>query len=252
MKRIAALLSIALLWASCQKDNGLNNETDSFKSAYKLSEVINLNTETQRLAGVLTDTKFTMAAHANANFGTLQEGYAYYLSGKVPTNISLNLQGNTYNPNLDGQLLTEHYPELSEIWNKTQTFQISEGANFKNYSLHVPRVITVRMLSDNNYLNINRTGNTLNWEADSNNASTLVMLQCRLYDRIENEGNVIKDETLFLPDNGSYNIDHLLADANAKSIFLMITRGTAVDFASQEGKIDFRFQATDAHYYNIP
>lgn len=251
MKKIAILLPFLLLWASCQKDNVLNNAADSFKSVHELSEAINLNTETKRLADVLQNNKFTMAAHANANFGNLSKEYAYYLSGKAPTNVSLNLLGNIYRPNSEGQLLTQHYPELATVWGTQKKFQIKTNINTIDYDLYVPKAITAKMLSDNT-LNISRKGNNLNWEADAKNASTLVMLQYRLYDHIENEGNIIKDEFLFLPDNGSYNIDHLLTDPNAKSIWLMLTRGTAVDFMTQEGKINFRFQANDAHYYNIP
>lgn len=251
MKKILILLSFTLLWVACQKDNELSNEPSSLKTSYELSEVINLNAETKRLAEVLQDNKFTAGAHANANFGSLQEGYAYYLSGTAPTNASFGVQGETYRPNTDGQLL-RHYPELSTVWGSQQTFQISDGSNTQSYSLYVPKAITMNKLLHDQSLNISRAGNNLTWQADPNNSSTLVMLQCRVYNQIENEGDIIEDKILFLPDNGSYNIDHLLTNPNAKSIFLMITRGTAVDFVSQEGKIGFVFRADDAHYYNLP
>ncbi len=253
MKKILILLSFTLLWVACQKDNELSNEPSSLKTSYELSEVINLNAETKRLADVLQDNKFTVGAIANANFGSLQEGFAHYLSGKAPTaNLSVNLQGKIYTPDVEAQFRNPRYPELNTIWGSQQTFQISDGSNTQSYSLYVPKTITMNKLLHDQSLNISRAGNNLTWQADPNNASKLVMLQCRVYNQIENEGDIIEDKILFLPDNGSYNIDHLLTNPNAKSIFLMITRGTAVDFVSQEGKINFRFQANDAHYYNLP
>ncbi|MBK8474254.1 MAG: hypothetical protein IPL33_19945 [Sphingobacteriales bacterium] len=252
MKKILILLSFTLLWVACQKDNELSNEPSSLKTSYELSEVINLNAETKRLADVLQNNKFTVGAIANANFGSLPLDIAYYVSGKTPANISINLQNKTYTPTAEGQYMQEYSPELNTIWGSQQTFQISDGSNTQSYSLYVPKTITMNKLLHDQSLNISRAGNNLTWQADPNNASKLVMLQCRVYNQIENEGDIIEDKILFLPDNGSYNIDHLLTNPNAKSIFLMITRGTAVDFVSQEGKINFRFQANDAHYYNLP
>ncbi|MBK8474358.1 MAG: hypothetical protein IPL33_20515 [Sphingobacteriales bacterium] len=204
------------------------------------------------MAEVLQDNKFSAWAQSNANFGNLSDDYGYYIMGKLPANITISLQGKTYVPDGPNTQIFSNEPTIKASFGKTETFQISDGSNTQSYSLYVPKTITMNKLLHDQSLNISRAGNNLTWQADPNNASKLVMLQCRVYNQIENEGDIIEDKILFLPDNGSYNIDHLLTNPNAKSIFLMITRGTAVDFVSQEGKIGFVFRADDAHYYNLP
>ncbi|MBK8474335.1 MAG: hypothetical protein IPL33_20400 [Sphingobacteriales bacterium] len=131
---------------ACQKDSELSNESSSSKTSYELSEVINLNAETKRLAEVLQDNKFSAWAQSNANFGNLSDDYGYYIMGKLPANITISLQGKPMFLTIPNTQIFSNEPTIKASFGKTETFQISDGSNTQSYSLYVPKTITMNKL----------------------------------------------------------------------------------------------------------
>lgn len=191
-----------------------------------------------------------IAIIANPNFGSFSSNRVEdtYLCGAtdLEDDISVILNDNVFTPDASGQWMT-----LSEAWkdyyDTDVNVEIKSGATtLTNKIIHVPAPHKAAKLGDG--ISIERLGNTLTWNADPNNTTDNVILYYYLFD---GNGDIIDVDGDMLSDDGSYSLDGILSNPDAKRIYFQLISGNTVSTQVNGKKLLFYIQSVDHHKYDI-
>ena len=250
MKKIILILTIGLTMFSCSKEN----LTSNLKNLN-----IEDNLEAQRIYNIYKNKDFSNGFYAESNFGNPLTPFQTKVNGMVPADYSIEIDKQTIKPDGVGQregMFLYSNNNYLDYFGRTISFKLQDSKNSTEYEIYVPKPLSVSpiFLYEGEYatMNINRTGNNMEWEADPNSSG--ILLKYKLFDKevFTEDANLLDFGYKIIDDNGNYNIDDLLTDTDVKVVNLTFIRANAVNFVTKDDKnVMFSFQAIDSHYYII-
>ena len=259
-------LIISLTFSSCSKDaksttngdgkseNPVNVHSQRTLGDYEIPA--GSSPELQRIYDDVLDADYEVAIIDNVNFGKSSSTPEndIILSGKTLSsdNISIVLNNTSYSPRsgTDGQWWVQGDNSLRNYIDADVNVRIeSAGAVLKDATIHVPKSHVATKLGDARSLTIGRTGNTLRWTPDGANSTGKVILQYFLYS--DDENALIEVDGRLLDDNGSYNIDDIIAPTSVQKIFFKLISGNTVSANVNGKKLVFYITTMDQHEYFI-
>jgi hypothetical protein len=248
-----AIFALTLFVSSCTKDTVTSNKAEK-KSLLKSIAAHTLSSNQQNVYDIYSKLDFELSLMSNANYGMLSEeeneNSDFYLLGKVPEDIIATIGGVEYKPGQNSQI-TQYNKEFSHFFGLNYQVSLKDNEKSESFTLQIPPKLTISKLGETNSIVIERTGNVFTWEGDnSNNEGILIMYN--LYDSEDVSTRAkISSDYLITPDDGNFNLDELIADANVKSINLTFIRANIVNFVSHEKNVVWTFRANDHHEYII-
>jgi hypothetical protein len=119
-------------------------------SLYKLDENSTLFTSEQlRVFNIFKTSKaFNLGVTATANWGTIGRTPNQYftVSGKFPENLEVTLPTGTYKRVDETGQVSASSDLLKDLYGKEVKFSIKDGAQSKDYTMYVPKILTVKKL----------------------------------------------------------------------------------------------------------
>ena len=264
MKKIILILSVSIITfglSSCQKD-GSRTPTPTVKGKGKLKS-LSAGGSFADLSSMYQSMDYEIRLAGVANMGLQSPLDDYKLTGSLPAsyiNYSVVLPTGQYDVNAqarnsEGALnqVTAVSNTFATLYGTDVTVSLIDNANTYTGTIYSPARITALKLGQTGSLEIPRTGNTLRWTVDQRN-TTGVLLTYKLYSSpdITDPNKIVRQDQIQLADNGSYNIDQLIADPNIHGINIGLYRGNAMMYTNEAGKnIVMDIISTDFHYYTI-
>ena len=163
------------------KPKGNTFNLKSFAAAYYNG----LNNEGKRILDDIIDYDYSVGVVDNPNFGGFSRLHAdtdIYISGKANAGVKITIDGNLYTSNTSyvGGFHKQGL-EFKQYFGKTVNVQIEDAGSTKSYSFYVPKHATAKKLGAPQSNQINRVGNTLEWQPDANSTTGKVALYYVLY-----------------------------------------------------------------------
>jgi len=253
MKNLTIILALTMTMFSCNKEDLTSNINSS-----KI-ENIEENIEAQRIYSIYENMDFDNGFFATSNYGKALTPYQTKVNGKVPSDYSITIDKQTIEPDGVGEregMFLYNNNEYLNYFGKTMSFTLQDSENSSEYEIYVPKPLYVSpiYLYEGEYptMNIDRTGNTMEWDADNNSSGILLKYETFDADAFGGNANLIDINYKIISDNANYNIDNLISNTNVKSVKLSFIRANAVNFVTKNNKnVMFSFQAIDFHYYAI-
>ncbi len=250
-------LILTFVFFSCTKSTEKSNDDNSVRSSEEIiksfAKPSNLNSETSRIIDDITTPKYTVGVIDNPNYGKFSSTPEadIMISGKTPANISIQIDGDNYSPNSNGEWLLQS-GDFKKYYGKNVNIVISDGDSSHSFNVYIPKQVLVKQLSATQSNTIQKTGNNLTWVPDGNSLSGKVALFYELYNNedLGSNSGIYKRDILLLDDNGSYNIDGLIDNECKRIFFRMISGNTASTYFNDE-KLLFFIASYDHHEYIV-
>ena len=256
---VAAFTALCML-ASCKRE-GPASATDKNKHLKALGA-----SSYDEMVQMYTSMNYEIRLGAKANLGLVpSRDKRYQLTGSIPGTypnpVSIILPTGTYQLNqqvsIDGGSKNQVFVRsgvFDQLYSTNVPVTLLDGRDSYSGVIYSSPPLVARKLTQGSSIHINRTGNTMTWNADPNNAIG-ILLQYKLYSSsdLTNPASLMQINYINVPDNGSYNIDNLLSDPNVKAIDIGLYRGNAVEFTSSSTGKNFVIDiiSTDFHIYFI-
>lgn len=257
MKHILILgLAVTLLASSCQKNSLSSDKRGKSNPVAKLSRD-GLNSEGLRIADAIDKYDYEVAIVDNPNYGLFSQNAEsdIYIAGRSDVSLTVTINGAQFQPvDADGHWWKQDIA-LKNFFGQTVTVHLEDNADGSSHdaTLYIPTQLQASKLSIGDGVEINRTGNTLNWNPDPDNPTGKAVIYYTLYDNDDYAGNsgFISSDADIVDDNGSLNIDYLISDPQVKRINFIIGRGNATSFVANGHKVLFDIRSCDSHEYII-
>jgi hypothetical protein len=251
MKNLIYLFLLVFI-LSCSKDNSLTENSEGPDFNQIQSEYGDkFNKEASRILSIFKSEDQRVSSVYQANFGksfSTNDPLSTITGGETASDVKITLDADEFTPDVDSKKWVHFNYDFSKYYGKTVDIKIEDSEKSEEYEVYFPKPVLVNRLGTGNSLYLSRTGNTLTWTADENNASNLILLYVQTYSD-EAEENLILNKLIPTEDDGSYSIDHLIKD-QTKAIEISFYLGNAVEFTTREGKnLNFCLYSFDAHTY---
>jgi hypothetical protein len=260
---VGLVMTMGILFITCNKGktdphvvnkNNLKNPTGTGNTAAReISELELPQDATEEMARIfndIIDAEHVVAITANPNYGVYCSTCLSdtYLNGvtELADDISIIINENMYTPDDNGQFLI-YNSSWPGLYDSNVDVEIKSGSTqLSSVTMHVPKRCLVTKLGTNGM--IARSGNTLSWTPDQNNAVGYVILYYYLFDE---DGDMIDTDGELLDDDGSFSIDNIISNTDVKSIYFQIITGNTTSTTVNNKKLLFIIESIDHHRYNI-
>lgn len=249
-KIIASILfgALALGFFACSKDQNVSStlneaKNELQKAVFKMS-IPELNSEGSRIYDDLMGADKLFSIIHISNHGETQ---SFEMTGSTDeaTDMILN-GGNLRSPNVG--LSWWQAVEQDEInFGASNSVIVKNGSVNDTLTFYVPDQIFLSALSDDINLDVSN-GVNLEWNADTNNPTDLVLVYLTLYDDYTNM-NELDRIHLLTEDDGQFDITSELQDTSVGMIKIVIVRGNGKLVSDPHADLFVNIRSQDEHQY---
>ena len=197
-------------------------------------------------------TPYIIGLISNANFGILPTGETsdIIMSSAPLADFTVKISNQQFVFKKKESVFYQG-PQLFDLLGKVHDLSITAKGKTEYYKFYIPESISAeRLITNPNTGNIQRHGNILRWNPDSQ-YPTKVLFEYTLFDNTYPfDGDMLDKKTMIIDDYGELDLDQFFVYQDVKSILFSLSRINAIEVKTDK-RIALAFTMVDHHYYSI-